>query len=94
MCKIMKKYGSFFNMDKMSTSAFRLNDINSLFLPGMLNTCFHMAQKDVDNDGNWKIFLDKDCCEAVQRTLDNISLCIHIKTLHILEFNYIMSVQI
>lgn len=53
-----------------------------------------MAQKDVDNDGNWKIFLDKDCCEAVQRTLDNISLCIHIKNLHILGFNYIMSVQI
>lgn len=49
-----------------------------------------MAQQDVDNDGNWKIFLDKDCCEAVQRTLDNISLCIHIKTLHVLRFNYIM----
>lgn len=34
MYKIMKKYASFFNMDKMSSSAFRLNDINSHFLPG------------------------------------------------------------
>lgn len=54
--RIMRKYASILGIDKMSTSVIRLNDI--IAFPSRFDTCLHMAHKDVDNDGNWKIFLD------------------------------------